>query len=158
MPARSITVVYSYFPLVRPVDIAYVDDPYRRFKKFCDSLRCPLCGSQLDGNIHKREAKLYCVNNNDEYGCRWSPGQNEPDMECLKFWYPQYQYIIGITRLSPNKFQMVVDRYNLDVVPFYRNSTRVELFNYTGQRLLIFRQRMEEEIFLKKLKTYNVFS
>ena len=158
MPARQTKVVYSYSPLLRSVDITYVDEAYKRFKKFCNDLRCPLCGSQLDGNVHNKEAKLYCVANNDEYKTHWTPGNDEPEMECLKFWYPQYEYVIGIQRLSPSQFQMVVDRYNMDVIPIYRNSTWKRLFKYTGPRLLAFRQRMEEGVFLKKLKTYMVFS
>jgi hypothetical protein len=158
MPARPTKVVYSYSALARPLDIAYVDEAHKKFKKFCDNLRCPLCGSQLDGNVHHKEAKLYCVNNNDEYKCRWVPGSDDPEMECLKFWYYPFEYVIGVQKNSPNVFYTVVDRYNTDVIPFYRNSTRKELLNYQGPRIQIFRQRMEEQQFLKKLKTYNVFS
>jgi hypothetical protein len=113
---------------------------------------------QLDGPIHPKKAELYCVGNNDEYKCRWFPDQKEPEMECIKYWYPQYEYVIQINRLGPNSYSTTINRFNLDVIPFYRASTRKEVFSYSGPRILFFRKRMEEETFLKKLKTYNVFS
>lgn len=140
------------------LEIATLPKPSKEFKRFCDSLRCPLCGSQLDGNVHPKKAELYCVGNNDEYKCRFFPDQKEPEWESLKYWYPQYEYVISVARMGPGSFSTVINRYNLDVIPFYRASTRKEVFNYVGPRILFFRKRMEEEIFLKKLKTYNVFS
>jgi hypothetical protein len=113
---------------------------------------------QLDGAIHPKKADLYCVGNNDEYKCTWFPDQSEPETEVIKYWYPQYEYVINIARLGPSKYRIVINRYNMDVIAFYRNSTRKEVFRYEGSRILFFRKRMEEEMFLKKLKTYNVFS
>lgn len=143
---------------VRLVSIQYVDEKHKEFVKLCNSLRCPLCGSQLDGNIHQKKADLYCVSNNNEYKCRWLPNQNEPEMESIKYWYPQYEYVIEVSRQGPNTYLTAINRYNLDVIPFYRASTRKEVFKYSGPRILFFRSRMEEEVFLKKLKTYNIFS
>ncbi len=142
----------------RPVQIQYVDDKHKEFVRFCNTLRCPLCGSQLDGPIHQKKAELYCVGNNDEYIARWFPDQSEPDMETIKYWYPQYQYVIGVRRIGPGSFNTVINRYNLDVLPMHRASTRKEVFSFQGQRIPFFRSRMEEDVFLKKLKTYNVFS
>lgn len=138
--------------------VKYVDDKHKEFVRFCNSLRCPLCGMQLDGNIHPKKAELYCVGNNDEYKCRWFPDQKEPEMESIKYWYPQYEYVIQITRQGPSTYNTIINRYNLDTLPIYRASTRKEVFSYSGPRVLFFRRRMEEELFLKKLKTYNVFS
>lgn len=137
---------------------AVLNDPtFRQFKKFVDSLRCPLCGSQLDGNVHPAEARLYCVGNNDEYICKWFPNGDAPTSEMLRFWYSQYEYDILITKY-PSNFRTQIVRYNLDVLPIYKESTRKEMFDYWGDRILFFRQRMEEDVFLKKLRLYNVFS
>jgi hypothetical protein len=137
---------------------AVLNDPsFRQFSKFVNSLRCPLCGSRLDGNIHPKEARLYCVSNNDEYSCKWLPGDDAPASEILKFWYTQYEYDILITKYL-GSFRTRITRYNLDVMSIYKQSTRKELFDFTGDRILFFRQRMEEDLFLKKLKLYNVFS
>ena len=144
--------------MLRSVQIQYVDQNHKAFVRFCNTLRCPLCGAQLDGNIHQKKAELYCVGNNDEYKCRWFPNQNEPEMECIKYWYPQYEYVIAVSRLGPNTYDTSINRYNMDVIPFYRPSTRKEVFRFQGARIPFFRSRMDEEVFLKKLKTYNVFS
>lgn len=138
--------------------IKYIDENHKAFVKFCNSLRCPLCGMQLDGNINAKKAELYCVGNNDEYKCRWLPDQDEPEMEHIQYWYPQYEYVILLSRQSPGSYEISVARYNLDVIPRFRATTRKELFSYTGSRILFFRTRMEEDVFLRKLKTYTVFS
>jgi hypothetical protein len=137
--------------------IAQKEQPSKEFKTFCNSLRCPLCESQLDGNINPKEARLYCVSNNDEYAGIWVPSQVYPINEDIRYWYPQYQYVITIDK-GPNNFHTVINRYNLDVALIHRASTRKEVFNYIGSRILFFRKRMDEELFLKKLKTYQVFS
>lgn len=138
---------------------AVLNDPiFRQFNKFVNSLRCPLCGSQLDGNVHPKEARLYCVSNNDEYICKWLPGDDTPASEILRFWYPQYEYDILITRYGSSNFRTQIVRFNLDVLPIYKNTTRKEMFDFTGDRILFFRNRMEEDVFLRKLKLYNVFS
>lgn len=128
------------------------------FTRFCNTLRCPLCESQLDGNIHPKEANLYCAGNNTEYKCLWYPGDDAPVYEQLIFWYPQYQYEIIIRRVGPNTFDTSIDQLNLDLAKMYRNSSRKQVFHITGSRILFFRKRMEEDVFLRKLKTYNVFS
>jgi hypothetical protein len=138
--------------------IASKDPQYKEFAKFCNTLRCPLCKSQLDGNIHAKEAKLYCVGNNAEYKCEWHPGDDTPFFERITYWYPQYMYEISIHRQSMHVFDTRIDRLNMDVIPMYRHTTRKRMFDFNGDRILFFRQRMEENIFLKKLKMYNVFS
>jgi hypothetical protein len=140
------------------VQAQYADESHKEFYKFCNTLRCPLCGGQLDGSILAKKATLYCVNNNDEYKCHWLPGEDEPDRETIKYWYPQYEYLIHSYRISSGIYKTTIDRFNLDVILKYRHTTRKEVFSHIGSRLLFFRTRMEEEIFLKKLKTYNVFS
>lgn len=133
------------------------DVGFREFRKFVNSLRCPLCNSQLDGNLHPKEAKLYCISNNDEYHGKWVPESDTPTFETIKYYYNQYQYDINVIKIM-DQFKTSIDRYNLDVVPFYRNTTRKRIFDFTGDRILFFRKRMEEDLFLKKVKTYNVFS
>lgn len=135
-----------------------VSDEFKNFKKLCNDLRCPLCGSQLDGNIHPKEGKLYCASNNEEYKCTWFPGDNEPYMEYTKFWYYPYEYLISCEKVMSGDYHTMIDRYDMDASLIHKSSTRVRLFSYKGPRLLAFRQRMEAEQFLKKLKTVMVFS
>ena len=140
------------------LEIAELPKPSKEFKNFCNNLRCPLCDGQLDGNVHPKEAKLYCVNNNAEYRSIWHPNLSGPVSEHMVYWYSQYEYIVNVQRVGNNDFRIHIDRFNSDVIPIYKNSTRKRVFDYQGPRILFFRKRMEEERFLKKLKTYNVFS
>ena len=128
------------------------------FFRFCNTLRCPLCSAQLDGNINDKKADIYCAANNAEYKLHWLPGEQTPIYEYLSFWYTQYQYEVVINRRGPNTFETVIDRINLDLHRFYRESSRKRVFSMSGDRVMFFRTRMEEETFLSKLKLYNVFS
>lgn len=146
---------------VRPVQIQYVDDNHKKFAAYCNSLRCPLCGSQLDGLIHQNKARLYCVGNNNEYKVHLVPNQDIPDFEFISFWYPQYQYCITTiyNQFNSGKFDTSIDRYNMDAHPSKRLQTIKNVFSVIrGERLLFFRKRMEEKEFLNKLKIYNIFS
>jgi len=156
--SRPTKIVYSYSSEARPVSIQYADDKHKQFVKFCNSLRCPLCDGQLDGNIHQKLARLYCVNDNNEYKVTWSPGNSDPDYELILYTYAQYQYVIEYGKDYINGFQTVINRYNMDAHPIHRAKTKQEVFKYVGRRLLFFRKRMEEDVFLRKLKTYNIFS
>jgi hypothetical protein len=143
------------------LQVAELPKPSKEFKDFCNNLRCPLCDSQLDGNVHPTRAVLFCVANNKEYSCVWIPGAAEPDIETIRYWYPQYEYEIFIDQIiygCSGIFHTSVTRFNADVQRIYRESTRKVMFENRGARMLFFRKRMEEEVFLKKLKTYNVFS
>jgi hypothetical protein len=156
--SRSIKVAYSYSSNPRPVQVVYANEQHKDFVKFCNTLRCPLCGSQLDGNIHAKKAQLYCVLNNDEYKIHWIPGDTAPDFELINFYYTQYQYTITAVHNKFGQFDTVIYRYNMDAHPNQRFKTQKKVFEFTGDRLLFFRCRMNEDVFLKKLKLYNVFS
>jgi hypothetical protein len=143
------------------LQVAELPKPSKEFKDFCNSLRCPLCDGQLDGNIHPKQAILYCVNDNKEYSCVWVPNESAPQVETIKYCYPEYEYEISTTNIGyrgPSMFQTFIARYNAGVNLIYRTRSFKEIFNYRGPRILFFRKRMEEDVFLKKLKTYNVFS
>lgn len=132
--------------------------PDKEFVKFCNSLRCPLCDAQLDGNIHPKKARLYCARDNREYKTTYLPGEAVPETEFLIYWYPIYEYEINIVRMNYDMFVTCIDRFEAGVISRYRDSTRKRVFDNKGARIPFFRKRMEEEVFLKKLKTYQVFS
>jgi hypothetical protein len=140
------------------VEAATLHKPSKEFKDFCNSLRCPLCGSQLDGNIHDKKADLYCIGNNDEYRVVWVPHLKHPYTERITYWYTQYMYSIHSQYAGGDVFDTYIYRYNMDAHPLHRPKTMVEVFRYSGASLPAFRQRMEEEQFLKRLKTIKVFS
>lgn len=139
------------------LQVAQREQPSAEWKAFCNALRCPLCGGQLDGNVHPKKARLYCVNDNNEYKITWTSGKPEPDYELIRYVYTQYEYVIEYdTDWLGNRFT-VVNRYNMDAHPIHRAKTKVEVFK-CGTRILFFRKRLDENVFLNKLKLYNVFS
>ena len=130
------------------------------FIKFCNNLRCPLCKSQLDGVLHYNKAKLYCVANNDEYKCEYISRVENPELvnESIRFWYPQWEYTVHIYKTYDDiEYETCILRGNMDYPVQFRGSTRKQIFLCKG-RILLFRQRMEEEILLKKLSLYSTFS
>lgn len=127
------------------------------FLKFCNSLRCPLCGSQLDGKIHVIHSQLYCVNNNDEYIVSYYSNLEFPQFEKIKYYYPQYNYIvISEKHHNDNEYYNTISRANTDNLPIYQVPELI--LEYNGDRPSYFRKRMEEKEFLNKLKLYLVFS
>ena len=128
--------------------------PNKEFKRFCFSLRCPLCGAQLDGNIHPRAATLYCVSDNAEYNVFWLAGSEEPEWEKLIYHYDDYDYYI-----TCSKKLSVIYRVHTDIHPVQRSNPRYhEEVLRIEARLSFFRHRMSKKEFVKKLKLYNVFS
>jgi len=128
----------------------------KEFAKFCNTLRCPLCNSQLDGNVHPHKANLYCATNNNEYKVEYLPNSTLPTVEIINYYYPQFQYEISMVKQGSTNYHSVVNRLNMDHLPHLR--VREKVFEMIGSRLMFFRRRMEEKAFVNKLKLYNVFS
>ena len=133
-----------------------------RFVNFCNNLRCPLCGCQLDGSIGKFEAHLYCVSNNDEYRCTALERDMEIVDERICFWYSQWAYVffnykehVGNKEYCGN-WQCIISKINLDNHPRYRKEELI--IELQAKIPKIFRSRLEEKELLKKLKLYMVFS
>ena len=131
--------------------------PDKKFIKFCNSLRCPLCESQLDGGIHPSMATLYCTSNNAEYKITCVNGMSEPEYEELVYWFGHYRYNIRLSYRN-GTHSTVIDRYDTDMGSLHINSSQKRVFEMTGAKLSFFRKRMDEEAFVSKLKLYNVFS
>lgn len=127
-----------------------------KFKTYCNSLRCPLCGAQLDGNIHPKGASLYCVNDNDEYTIKLNPNFDKPINETLKHIFNDYEYLISITRVF-DSWRSIILRVSTDIHPEMRYRYWEEIFRFEG-RITFFRKKLNKEEFIRKLKIYNVFS
>ncbi len=134
------------------VAILYRNDKHKEFVKRCNSFRCPLCGSQLDGNIHSQRADLYCVQDNSEYCIVVRPDSDSIHSEKLMFSYSQYGYQIFI-----DEHGTWVYRVNMDDHPSKRFGLKKKIF-HIPQRITGFHKRMNEEEFLQKLQTYQLFS
>jgi hypothetical protein len=131
--------------------------PDKEFIKFCNSLRCPLCSSQLDGGIHPYRTSLYCAANNAEYRVTWVNGMTDPEYEEIVYWFGHYRYNIRMS-CSNNTCTTIIDRYDTDMSPLHINSSQKRMFKVTGPKLSFFRKRMDEATFISKLSLYNVFS
>lgn len=127
-----------------------------RFKAYCNSLRCPLCGAQLDGNIHPKGASLYCVNNNSEYTIKLNPNFDKPINETLMHTFNDYEYLVTITRAF-DSWRSIILRVSTDIHPELRYRYWEEIFRFDG-RLTFFKKKLTKEEFIRKLKLYNVFS
>lgn len=142
-------------------------NPTKEFLKFCNDLRCPICQSQLDGQIGKTEARLYCVANYDEYGCNYDIDHN--------LLYERYQFIFDyrteIYNIIQNKIslkdkpeanyhlQIFID--NGEIKPQYREKVRKILIDSYLEKPYLFNNRKREltkEQFLKKIQIYNILS
>jgi hypothetical protein len=144
---------------MRYIEMSANDPQYKDFIKYCNTLRCPLCGSQLDGNISNKLAALYCVSNNSEYQLQLHSNEEDPFWEEINYYYSQFQYEITSVKLgAKDQYRTLINRLNMDAHPDHRYKTREKIFEFTGKKLLFFRSRMEEKVFLKKLKTYTLFS
>lgn len=139
------------------VAAAYVNEKHKEFAKFCNSLRCPLCGAQLDGLINRYKSDLYCVNDNREYKVTYQSGIDDPIDEQITYWYTQYEYIVRAQRWN-NAFITTITRYNSEMVGYHKTNSAKVVFKYNGDRIPFFRKRMDEDVFLEKLKTYQLFS
>lgn len=138
--------------------VAQLPKPSKDFKAFCDRLRCPLCEGQLDGNIHPELARLYCCNDNAEYRANYYPHSQVPFLELVVHRFAHHEYWIHITKVDYDLYDTEVERFDTEIQPIYKLSTRKLLFHYEGARLPFFSKRMDEPTLLKKLKTYLVFS
>lgn len=127
-------------------------------KKFFDDLRCPLCDGQLDGLLHPVISKLYCVNDNNEYSVDWVAFQDHPSYELITHTFGNYEYRLSISKYGPDEFRNRITRYDLNLNTYERHKYTVELLNLIGSRLMFFRNKMEEEILIKKCGIYNLFS
>lgn len=125
--------------------------------KFINSLRCPLCGSQLDGNLF---SNIYCVAANNEYVAWYRAGDKIPHIEHImitfedikKQYYIYYSEIVGtiIYELDlqfPEKYK-------------YENKIKIlEIKNIRLSKLLKLDQlKLNQKEFLEKISIYQTFS
>lgn len=127
------------------------------FVQFCNALRCPLCGSQLDGNIHPKRANLYCVEDNTEYRCVWIYGDKEPQFEQIIHYAFEYEYEFLFQRNGTER-QTVLTRYYRNVNQNYRNAGKQAMMNIEAHIPLGFRRRLTEQEVSDRLKMYMVFT
>jgi hypothetical protein len=135
------------------------EDP-KVFYKFINSLRCPLCGSQLDGKVHQSRSDLYCVGNSDEYCAIYTANSKLPVHEEVNITYDTNRYEFISTRntdvISP--YKNTISKIDLNLAPRFRQRDKIKIFENVGTKLPYFSTQMTEKELLNKIKIYNLFS
>ncbi len=138
-------------------DVVLNDTKFREFRKFINSLRCPLCNSQLDGNLHPKESRLFCSQSTNEYVATFIPSMSEAYTENIIHIFDQFEYNVYSIRFK-NLFQTNITRFRNDFIPRYKQESRKELLEVIGPRIQFFRKKMDEKTFLNKLKFYSLYN
>jgi hypothetical protein len=127
------------------------------FVRFAKALRCPLCGAQLDGNVHPHRASLYCVSYPDEYSCVYSPASDLPQYDTQNIIYGNYKYRIEFNQ-TYGQLENKIYKIDLNLNVRERENQKKLLFSNAGSKLPIFAKNLTEQQLLHKIKIYNTFS
>jgi hypothetical protein len=130
----------------------------KEFKKFCNDLRCPLCGSQLDGNLNFKRADLYCVSDNQEFAISYFPEENCTNWKTfrLKFFPNEYLFEIRFSRDGAFKYSSV-RCINMELRPGIAYNEAKRLLSADADISHLATIKDEKEL-IGKLKLYNTFS
>ena len=130
----------------------------KEFKKFCYDLRCPLCGSQLDGNLNLKRADLYCVSDNQEFVVSYFPGENYTNYHTirLRFFPNEYLFEIQFSRDGGFKYSSV-KIINMELQRRIGLNEAKTLLNVNADVSHLVTLKDEKEI-VAKLKLYSTFS
>lgn len=128
-----------------------IDLQDKELKKYCNSLRCPFCNCQLDGNIKSAYARLYCCQNNEHYRCEVN--NTGIVYQKLVHYFTQYKYVF---HYYTEPALTTINRINTDNHPAYQKEEFITRFNGRTPKFF-FNIIDKEETFLEKLKLYLVF-
>lgn len=129
----------------------------KAFTKFVNDLRCPLCNSQLDGNVNQYKADLFCVSIPEEYKVYYKPNETLPDFEKIVYYFDSTCYEITSNRQG-EIFDTFIFKVDLTLNLKYRTQMAEKLLELHSSRINYFSSYMTEKQFLKKLKYYVTFS
>lgn len=128
-------------------------------KKFINSLRCPLCGSQLDGNPF---LNIYCVAAEYEYMASYLIGEKVPDFEDILITFEDLQIQYRICYSSGPDYGTTLYQLDMQLPEKMRYHHRKTILEIRGVRLtnLLKLQdlKLDKEKFLEKIKLYSTFS
>lgn len=124
------------------------------FQKFINSLRCPICKNQLDGNF----TELYCVQNPIEYTAKYSANSETPNSEKLVLFFNKNYYFITQESILTIRF-IEASSFNLELYQkassyywygylFFTMNQKVNLDNFACE---------DEEKFLKVVEIMKIW-
>lgn len=131
-------------------------------KSFANKLRCPLCGSQLDGPVSYIDARLNCAASPSEY-IVYYPGRGLPKREAARVSddYHIYELIYYLTGLDDNEvpqYEIVINQLDLSIPnPEIREKNKKKLHYFTGVKVLPINENLNAKNILKKLEIYQIF-
>ena len=123
------------------------------FRKFCNSLRCKVCGGLLDGNINPIISYLYCSENNTHYTISVIPEDICINELIVLTWHPM-QY--SIDYIQDNIKETKIYQADLNIRKNRLEPVYTLLCEFNG-RLNFIHKNMSKEDFLRKLKNYIIF-
>jgi len=131
----------------------------RQMMVIADSLRCPLCNSQLDGGVYPERFKLECSANPIEYIVSYQNGINEPIYESIRLRYDLEMYEQTIYRYSEDSYQL--DLFLIDpTIPLDRAfKFKKKIWTFSGKnRMQIIKSAMPYKKLKEKLKKLSLFA
>lgn len=130
----------------------------KEFKKFCLDLRCPICGSQLDGNLKPKRADLYCVSDNQEFMISYFPEDDSTNHQTFAIKFFPNEYIFTSKFRRDGGFQhSTVKLVNMELHRRIGLNEAKTLLNVSVNLSHLAAIKDEKEM-VAKLKLYNTFS
>lgn len=124
---------------------------------YVNTKRCTVCGSQLDGPVYAKEARLYCVENQQHYICKYVYNDFKLVNCKAEYVFHVFGYEVISNLLDTNQYRNSISKLDMNLIERYRYRDKVLLLSFEGA-LLRFPKDLTEEEFVQKLKLYTVFS
>lgn len=129
----------------------------KEMKAFCNQQRCPLCDSQLEGQVGFDRATLYCVANEKEYKVAYKFGFEKPIWSRTTYFTTHFAYEVDNKHLLDELYENVIYKVDLSYNEKFQQISKQEILKYEGS-LLRFKTGLTEDQLLEKIKLYNLFS
>lgn len=149
-------------PVLTESEIEKKKQQLLQVKKMANSLRCPLCGSQLDGHVSHQVARLQCVSNPDEYSVVQYRNSIIPKIEIARvsddFNKYELSYVfINIDDQEFNVYEITINRIDLTLPLVHQNKFKKNVFYHTGRKFLPINKDLTAKNILSKLEIYQIF-
>jgi hypothetical protein len=132
----------------------------KQFTKFCNTLTCPMCGSNLDGNVQVKHADLFCRAYPEEYECRIKNGDSFPFIRTKRVSFESFQYEEKADLVQfkdgSSEWHCTLSKIDLSMRSDLRYKFKEKLLFYFEDDFNFYKFKSEKE-FKDYLKTYLIF-
>lgn len=149
-------------PKLSEAELAKRAQSLKEMKYFANNLRCPLCGSQLDGHVSHLEARLRCVSNPSEYEV-WHRGKGLAKREAARVSneFITLELVYFLEGLDDNEvplYSIAVNELDLTIPRLdIREKCKKQIFRYYGKKFMPINSELNTNNLLKKLELYQIF-